>query len=252
MHYPVTRLAAAVATAAMGLAALTAASASATTPSFDRCPRATPGLVGCVDVHATGGSIAANTHRLPLAGAGLRIEGGLDADLAFVPPASGSALTAKPVDVPGGLFGTDLPYNLNAVKATVEQVGPIAYDYFSSTVTARVRIRFSNPLLGSNCAIGSAAAPVTLTLGTGTTAPPAPNAPISGTLGTLESVPGTVLAIEGQVQVDNAFAVPAATGCGIVAQTQVTKAINKNLGLPSAAGHYNDATLTLDHYIASA
>jgi hypothetical protein len=252
MPHPVTRLAVAVATAAMGLAALTTASASATTPSFDRCPRTTPGLLGCVDVQATDGSIAADNHRLPLAGAHIRIEGGLDANLAFVPPASGDALTASPVDVPGGLFGTNLPYNLNSVKATVEQAGPISYDYFASTVTAPIRIRFTNPLLGTHCVIGSATSPITLTLITGTTNPAAPNAPISGVLGTIESVPGTVVAFIGQVQVDNAFAVPAATGCGIVAQTQVTKAINKNLGLPSAAGHYNDATLTLDHYIATA
>lgn len=256
MHHPVTRLAAAAATAVMGLAALTAASASATTPSFDRCPRTAPDVIGCVDVQATDGSIAANNHRLPLGNAHIRIEGGLvpgpDFSFVFAPPTTGNTLTASPVDVPGGLFGTDLPYNLNSVKATVEQAGPISYDYFSSTVTAPIRIRFTNPLLGPNCVIGSTATPITLTLITGTTNPAPPNAPITGATGTFSTPPGTAFGIVGQVQVDNTFAVPAATGCGIVAQSQVTKAINKNLGLPSAAGHYNDATLTLDHYSAEA
>jgi hypothetical protein len=241
MKSPASRLGVVVAAAAMGLAALTATSASADVPSFDRCPRSAPDLAGCLVIASTDGAIAANGHNLPLTGAGLKIEGGLAPDgaggLAFVPPASGAALTAKPVAVPGGLFGTRLPYNLNQVKATVEQAGPITYDFFTYTFTAAIRIRFSNPLLGGNCVIGSSAAPIALTL----------TPSVFGAVGT---PPGTVLAVTGQTQVDTAFSVPAATGCGIVAQTQVTKAINDNLGLPSAAGA-NRASLTVDHYLAT-
>jgi hypothetical protein len=246
---PASRLGAVVTTAAIGLAALAASSASAAVPSFDRCPRANPNASACLVIQSTDGSIAANGHRLPLGGA-IKIEGAIAADgsATLVPPASGPALTAQPVDVPGGLFGTNLPYNLNTVKATVEQVGPIAFDLPTNVVTAPVRIRFSNPLLGPSCVIGSTAAPITLSLTPGTTSPPPPNVPISGSYGTVDTPPGTAFAVFGQVQVDNAFAVPAATGCGIAAQAQVTKAINKNLGLPSVAGR-NDATLTLDFYV---
>lgn len=249
MNHRLSRVAALAATAATGFAALTAASASADVPSFDRCP-ASADVVACVVAVSGDGSISADNHRLPLTGADVKVEGGLDNNLAFVAPTSGPALTAKPVTVPGGLFGRNLPYNLNTVKATVEQVGAVSYDYFTGQIVAPVRIKFTNPLLGANCAIGSAASPITLTLTAGVTSPAPPNVPIAGTPGNQTFPPGTYFAIEDQVQVDNTFAVPAATGCGIVAQAQVTKAINTNLGLPSAAGHYNDATFTFDHYIA--
>lgn len=249
MKHPLVRALAVTVTAASSLAMFAAGSASADVPSFDRCPRSAPDLFACVVSESTDGSIAANSHRLPLAGADVKVEGALTESHQFVPPTSGPALTAKPVDVPGGLFGTDLPYNLNTVKATIEQVGPVVWDFDTYGIIAAVRVHFTNPLLGPNCAIGSAASPINLALTLGPTNPPPPNAPISGIDGTFSTPPGTWFALEGQVQVDNAFAVPAATGCGIVAQAQVTKAINKNLGLPSAAGHYNDATLTLNHYL---
>jgi hypothetical protein len=243
MTHRFTRLAAVATSAVISLGAV--ASASAHTAPYQRCPLSGDDDL-CLVVESTDGSITANNHQLSLAGADVKIEGGLDGNtLAFVPPASGSALTAKPVDVPGGLFDTNLPFNLTSVKATVEQAGPIAYDFFSGTVTAPIRIKFTNPLLGSNCAIGSTASPIVLTLITGTTNPPAPNTPISGTPGTLFGGPGVLFGVEDQVQVDNTFAVPAATGCGAVATRQVTKIINRNLGLPSAAGHYNSASLTL-------
>ena len=108
-----------------------------------------------------------------------------------------------------------------------------------------MRVKFTNPLLGTNCAIGSAASPIALHLTTGTTSPPPPNAPISGMVGDFSSPPGTLFAVSGNVHVDNAYAVPAATTCGAVAQATVTKAINKALGLPSPAGT-NTATLTDD------
>jgi hypothetical protein len=235
MNHPLARLTALAVTAVTGLGVLSTG-ASADVPSFDRCPRADPAVTGCAVIRSTDGSIAASAHRLPLAGADVTVEGGITEDGRFVPPLTGPALTAKPVTVPGGLFGTDLPYRLNTVKATIEQVGPVSYDFFTYSLTAAVRIHFTNPLLGSNCAIGSAASPIALSL------------PVT-TPGTLTAPPGTYFAVEGQVQRDTAFAVPAATGCGVVAQSTVTKAINQNLGLPSPAGA-NDATLTLDHYIA--
>jgi hypothetical protein len=249
MKTPLIRAATVAATVAVGLGAV-ATAATAAVPAFDRCPRTDPTITGCIAVTSSDGSIAANNHRLSLAGADINIQGGVNEDGGFVPPTSVPTLTAKPVTVPGGLFGHDLPYNLNRVRATIEAVGPVGYNYFTYTVTAPVRLHFTNSLLGPNCAIGSAASPITLTLTAGTTSPAPPNAPISGSAGTLSTPPGTYFALEGQVQVDNTFAVPAATGCGIVAQSAVTKAINQNLGLPSAAGHYNDAELTLNHYVA--
>jgi hypothetical protein len=246
-------LGAALAAATLGAGAL-AASASAAVPSFDRCPRTAPDVVGCVVIQSTDGHIAANGHNLPL-GDSIKVEGAIaqGADggtVTFVPPASGPALTARPVDVPGGLFGAGYPYSFNSVKATVEQVGTVGFDYTTLDLTLPIRIRFTNALLGANCVIGSTATPITLHLTTGLTSPPPPNTPISGAFGTVDTPPGTAFALMGNLEVDNAFAVPAATGCGIVAQSQVTKTINNNLGLPSAAGH-NDAALVDDVYFAA-
>jgi hypothetical protein len=248
------RLGAVLAAATIGVSALAASSASAAVPSFDRCPRAAPNITECLVVKSTGGSIAANGHVLPLPGNAVTIEGGfaqVNGQITLTPPVSGPALTGRPVDVPGGLFGPGFPASINTVKATIEQAGPVAFDYNSFDVTAPVRIRFANPLLGSSCAIGSAASPITLHLTANTTSPPPPNVPISGSYGSLDTPPGTNFAAIGNVQVDNAFAVPAATGCGIVAQAQVTKIINKNLGLPSAAGR-NTASLEDDIFFGPA
>jgi hypothetical protein len=234
MNHPFVRLAAAALTAA-GLAATTAGPALADDPSFDRCPRGQATVAGCAEIRSTDGSITANGHTLPLAGADIDIQGGLTDVGVWVPSTTRPALTARPVDVPGGLFGRDLPFDLNTVKATIEPVGPVVYDVYSYKVTAPVRIHFANPLLGPNCAIGSAAAPITLNL-------------VVTTPGTFTSPPNADFGLEGQVQGDATFAVPAATGCGVVAQSAVTRIINRNLGLPSAAGG-NSAQLTLSHYV---
>ncbi|HET6506122.1 MAG TPA: hypothetical protein VFG42_04995 [Baekduia sp.] len=236
MKNPLVRLAAAALSAA-GVAALTAGPALAGTPSFDRCPRAQATVAGCAEITSTDGAITANDHTLPLGGAGLDVQGGLTDVGAWVPSTSRPTLTARPVDVPGGLLGRDLPSRLNTVKATIEPVGPIDYDVYSYKLTLPVRIHFTNPLLGPNCAIGSAAAPITLSLAVTTP-------------GTFTSPPNADFGLEGQVQGDAGFAVPAATGCGVVAQTSVTKIINRNLGLPSAAGN-NRAQLTLNHYVGA-
>ena len=80
-----------------------------------------------------------------------------------------------------------------------------------------VKVHLENPLLGSECYIGSSAEPVTLNLTTGTTSPPEPNKPITGKLGRIEAhvYEGvTYLEITENTLVENAFAVPTATGCG--------------------------------------
>jgi hypothetical protein len=238
--------------AVAGVAAVSASAASAaSTPSFSRCPSTTPGVFACLNVNTTGGSIGANRNSINVGGA-IAIQGGIrynsDADaFEFVPPASGDALTGRPVTVASNIFGTGLPFTLNSVTATVQQVGAVSFDYSSYDITAPIRVRFDNALLGSSCTIGSAASPLTLHLTTGTTNPPAPNTPISGNGGTFADVPGTDIAIQGAIQVDNAYAVPAATSCGAASRATVTKIINKQLGLPSPAGT-NTAQLTNDIY----
>ena len=100
-----------------------------------------------------------------------------------------------------------------------------------------LKMKLNNPFLGSDCYIGSAAEPIVVNLTAGTTNPPAPNKPISGATGSLESPDGFLVVVIPRVSlVDNAFAVPRATGCGGSFAALVDPAINAELGLPSPAG----------------
>jgi hypothetical protein len=234
------------------VAAVAAPAASADAPSFGRCPTGTTNLIACVVFQSTSGSIGANTNSINVGNA-LKLEGGVTYNddtrqYAFVPPVSGDALTGRPITVSSNLFGRGLPFSLNTLTATIQQVGPVGYDFSNENITAPVRIKFSNPLLGAGCAIGSAASPISLHLTTGITNPPAPNAPIAGSQGEQTDVPGADLALTGVVEVDNAYAVPAASNCGAVAPATVTRIINQQLGLPSAAGT-NTATITGDDFL---
>jgi hypothetical protein len=240
--------------AAVSVAAVVApvASADLSAPSFARCPTTAAGVAGCLVIQSESGSIGANSNRIDVGNA-VKIEGGLAVDdatgnVSFVPPAAGSALTAQPVVVSSNLFGSGFPLTLNTLTATIQQAGPIAFDYSSFSVTAPIKIKFNNPLLGSSCTIGSNASPLTLNLTTGITNPPAPNTPIVGNQGALVDVPGVDIASQGALEVDNAYAVPVASNCGAVAPSVVTKAINKQLGLPSPAGT-NTAQLKNDIFI---
>jgi hypothetical protein len=242
----------AILAAATAVTAAAAPVASADAPSFSRCPTTTAGVVDCVVFQSTSGSIGANSHSINV-GSSLTLEGGIAYNRVtrqhtFVPPTSGDALTGQPITVASNLFGSGLPFTLNTLTATIQQAGPVDYNFSTEDITAPIQIRFSNPLLGSGCTIGSTADPLSLNLTTGTTSPPAPNAPITGDQGTLTDVPGTDQANIGVVEVDNAYAVPAAQSCGSVAQTLVTRVINQQLGLPSPAGT-NTASVTGNDYL---
>jgi hypothetical protein len=100
------------------------------------------------------------------------------------------------------------------------------------------KVKLENTFLGSECYIGSSTSPVTLNLTTGTTSPPKPNEPISGKLGNFELLEeGTLVEISGDKLVDNAFAVPTASGCGGIFSALVDPLVDSKLGLPSGAGH---------------
>ena len=106
-----------------------------------------------------------------------------------------------------------------------------------------------NLLLGMNCHIGTNRSPVVLNLITGTTRPPAPNRPISGFLPSATFVPPNQIQGLGVKNVENSFAVPGATSCGL-GLGLINAAVNLKLGLPSAGGNNsievtNNIALTL-------
>ena len=176
----------------------------------------------------------------------------------------GGALIAEPVNVEGGLLGlmcpSDIPLvtaicdglvgsPLNAVTATVEPAGepsnfsrPAALQLGQPIVTLPVKVHLENPILGPNCYIGTNSNPIVLR--PENTTQPA----LSAAVGDLDGTPnptGRLVRITGlSTQGDDSFAVPGASGCGLLGV--LNAAVNAQQGLPSPAGNnyliLNDAT----------
>jgi hypothetical protein len=117
-----------------------------------------------------------------------------------------------------------------------------------------LKLKLSSPFLGGDCYIGSSTDPIVLNLTSGATNPPAPNKPIQGASGTAEFLDSSaVVFIYGDSLVDNAFAMPGATGCGGSFSAVVDPAVDAELGLPSPAGRNTailDGTLGQTHATA--
>ena len=168
----------------------------------------------------------------------------------FVPPAGTNGFFGRAVPVPGGLLGIEwIPGN--SVLAITELAGPssaIRINTGNNSLIVPIKVRLVNLLLGMDCHIGTNSRPVVLNLILGTTSPPLPNRPISGRLGTVRFTERTIV-ITGNVNVDNSFAVPGATECGL-GLGLINALVNLRLRLPSAAGNnstevHNDLALGL-------
>jgi hypothetical protein len=267
MRISVRLLTATAATAVIGLGAATLASAAAPTgdfANFDHCPYANPNVATCFYSNTTAGSLRIGSTSVPLPPS--VVQGGFGQDdypngAPWYDAVGAPSFPAMKVKVPGGLLGlvdsggfsgflltlfNGAVASLNDVYATTELVGSpeifpaqIAFTGEAPGLKLALRIHLENPFLGSGCFIGSAANPVRLVLQTGTTSPPPPNTPISGAIGTWAFNSGfSVLTTTGAKMVDNSFAVPAATNCGLLPLDKIliTRAVNRRVGLPSAAG----------------
>lgn len=245
-----------------------AASASAGTPTgdyaqFAHCPVANAQVTSCLYSEVTSGSIKLGTATVPI-NKKIVLQGGFYFDASFnnvfVNAVGADTLSKTGLDVPGGLLGImqgsgftgallaafeAAVHSVNGVTATAELVGPVQLSLLSfilqsgTALTLPVRIHLENPFLGSSCYIGSSTSPVNFALTTGTTAPPAPNTPISGTPGNTSSSPdGAITQVTGFKLVGNSFSVPAASGCGYWPFVSlITAAVNLKEGLPAAAGN---------------
>lgn len=220
-----------------------AGAAQAAFPDFSVCPRSTPGLNGCVDIQSRSGSLTIKGFTVPL-GESLRISGGIRGNASggvdFIPPTGSNGFFARDIQVPGGLLGINFPLPGNAVTAKAQLVGPasnIKIDINNLTVSMPVKLKLSNPLIGSGCQIASDGSPVRVNLITGTTAPPAPNRPITGAQGAV-SIGDGYIALIGNRNVDNAFSISGANNCGFFPiGILIDGLVNLKLGLPSASGN---------------
>ena len=215
--------------------------AQAAFPNFSDCPRSVPAVRGCIDIQSVTGSLEIKGFTVPL-GESLEIRGGLDNSVrpaVFYPPTGTTGFFARPVRIPGGILGIEFPIPGNAVNGIAQLAGSpseirMEIEFGTTTVSLPVKIHLENPILGSGCYIGTNGNPAHINFTTGTTSPPPPNRPITGSLGTPSFNEG-VLTLTDSVSVDNAFAIPGASGCGPFGI--FNPIVNLKLGLPSSGGH---------------
>jgi hypothetical protein len=284
------RMAFLLATAAMSLAVLGfAAPALATKPTgayvnFGDCPVKNASVNACLFAQTNSGEFKIGSTTVPLTKP-TTLQGGIIYDSAegifgpvtFVNAADGNTLSKTPQTVPGGLlkilapegwpeflrnfFNEFINKGITGVTATTELVGEVSLSVINqvtasgTALTLPVRVHLENSFLGNNCFVGSKAHPIDVELTSGTTSPPEPNKPISGSVGELEiKEGGNLIIVKKNSLVNNSFAAPVAEGCGSqilfgLFTELINKAVDSQLGLPSAAGH-NTAILNGNQEVA--
>jgi hypothetical protein len=239
--------------------------------NFNHCPTKNPSLTFCFFSQTTGGEFILGNSKVPISPQTVTLQGGSilneeTGEETWVDAEGAETLSKTALTVPGGLLGIVAPESLPkflqdiinklvseglaGVTATAELVSTPKISRASyvegegTAVSLPVRVHLQNILLGGECYIGSSSSPVTLNLTTGTTSPPAPNSPISGSRGELEFKDEFQLLIaKNSKLVDNAFSAPGVSGCGGLLSFLLDPAIDLKLELPAAAGH-NTAILT--------
>lgn len=203
------------------------------------CPVADPAVSTCATVVVRGGEMSIGGLVVPIPDGSLKIAGGVKYETqpdgsftqVFVPqPGTNNGVLSTPITIPGGVFGVDTPLGITQIQAQVEAVGLPSVDVLDLAVRMPVRLKLSNTLLGNNCYIGSASKPITFGLSTSGNPPSQP----------IGSVPGAVF--PNVAHVDNSYAVPAASGCGLLGG--LNWAVNLRANTPSASGNNELATVS--------
>jgi hypothetical protein len=242
----------AVATIALGATPALASSLKEEFAPFDHCPIASAGV--CVVANTTGGEFVIGHKTVPIDKT-VTLQGGLASESfstqPLIAPVGAEALSKTPLTVPGGLVG--IAELGGEVTATAELAAPASSvtisknDFLFDTgtaVTLPLKVKLENPVLGSECYVGSDEEPIVLHLTTGKTSPPAPAESIHGG----HSVPVAIAKrkitfAEKVTLVDNDFAVPGAQGCGGSLSPIVDEIVDTDVGIPSKAGE-NTAIMT--------
>ena len=235
---------------------------------FNYCPSTNAEVFKCLYSVTTGGEIILGKKTTKIESP-VTLQGGYSATnrekkriSKFFAATNGITLSKTPEVVPGGLLGIVPPESspplvkllskfffensLTGVNATLELAKPATeieiseYNLLAEEGLALklpVKIHLENPFLGSSCYVGSSSSPIIWNLITGTTSPPEPNKPITGSSGISEQKENAEIAqLNGTVLVENAWAAPEATGCGGILSFLVDPVINSMLGLPAKAG----------------
>jgi hypothetical protein len=234
---------------------------------FADCPLTNPTVSSCLVAKTESGEFVVGKSQVPITNP-VTLQAGVHAfasgEESIVAAEDGNTLSKSPQKVPGGLAGLvrcneignfierlacELTFEngVTGVNATTELAAPASSIKLSTAallggvgtaLELPVKLHLENPFLGSNCYVGSNAHPILIDFTTGTTAPPAPNKPISGSPGEI-SFAGEeqILVDSNNVLVNNSFPAPGAEGCGGLFSFLVDPIVNSKLGLPAAAGH---------------
>lgn len=255
--------------AAMVMSLVLAASASAAPKGeyavFAQCPATNPEVTSCLAAKTESGEVSLGSQKVPIEQP-ITLQGGLHENpstgvLTVVAATNGETLTKAVQKVPGGLLSlveckkienlllritcevTIENPALIGVNAVTELAAPASSvivnpeNLLAESGTALVlpvKVHLENTLLGSSCYIGSNSSPVKLELTTGTTSPPPPAKPLTGSSGTLVFGSEGVLNVTKNVLVGNTFTTPGASGCGTLGL--LDPVIDWKLGLPAGAG----------------
>ena len=249
---------------------------------FQYCPYKNAEVRRCVYSPTFGGEVVLGSKKVPIVnpvvlqgGYGAEIESGPEEGYRkFYEATNGVTLSKAAQPVPGGLAGFVnckeisniilrlscegiFENGLTGVNSTLELARPASEIRINENHLAEeegialklpVRFRLENPLFGSSCYVGSSSSPINWNLTVGTTSPPGPNKPIKGSGGVTEFFEeGQILKLKGAELVDNAWAAPAASGCGGLFSFILDPIVNASSGLPAAAGT-NSARLKNDIY----
>lgn len=273
----------AVALAVIGLAGTAEAKLVGNYTKFAQCPFTNLEVSKCIDSVTESGEVVLGSKKVPIekpvvlqGGYGVAVEEEGGEFSKFYAATNGETLTKAPQNVPGGLLGivpeaSSPPLvkalikfffenSLTGVNSTLELAKPASEIRVSennlagelgTAVKLPVKVHLENPFLGKNCFVGSSSSPIIWKLITGTTSPPEPNKPITGSAGELEFLEeGRILVSHKSKLVDNAWAAPKAAGCGGILSFLVDPIINAQLGT-TTAGH-NTAILTGTLNVAAA
>jgi hypothetical protein len=249
---------------------------------FSDCPVTAAGVNECLYSTTTSGEVKLGDAAVPISKT-IILQGGvaeneLTGEESFVGAVDGNTLVKTALPVPGGLL--DLvkcneisnsfereacewvfENDLTGVTATTELAAPATSIGINEgnliaekgvALSLPIKVKLENPLLGSECYIGSNAHPIVLNLTTGSTKPSLPNKEIKGKTGKFEFSDHSNYAIDNGVSlVENDFAAPGAEGCGGFFSFLLDPILDAKEGLPAAAGN-NTAILNDPVQIASA
>jgi hypothetical protein len=270
--------------AALGLAASAQAKLGGEFTKFAQCPYTNAKALKCIYSVTEKGEVILGSKKVPiekpvtLQGAYAEpVEEKEGAEFyPFLGATNGITLSNPPQNVPGGLLGI-IPEasqpalvkalikfffenSLTGVNSTLELAKPATDIRVSENNLAGeigtalympVKVHLENPFLGKNCFVGSSTTPIKWNLSTGTTSPPAPNKPITGSGGEGELLESAkILKLNNNKLVDNSWSAPKAAGCGGIISFLVDPIINAQLG--NTAAGYNTAELKGTLYEASA